>query len=142
MRTETIFSVETFCSHSVKSLRTEKDFHAHCAISVYLLSRGRHKSLGFAQISGIGSWGFCGCQCFVAYVGIRGMACLRIWSVPANPSALPVEVAFLRRVGRVPGSHSVGIGGRGGVAGHFEQVTADRVEPVVTGEHVGEFVGR
>ena len=65
-----------------------------------------------------------------------------IWSVPANPSALPVEVTLLCGVGRVPSSHSVGIGGRGGVGGHFEQVTADRVEPVVTGECAGKLVGR
>lgn len=63
-------------------------------------------------------------------------------SVAANPAALPVEVALLGGVRGLPGGRLVRGGGRGGVAGHFEQVTADSVEPVVTGEHVGEFVGR
>src|ERR1700761_2980181 len=64
------------------------------------------------------------------------------WLVPASPSAQPVEVTLLRDVRGVPGSQVVGGGGRGGIAGHVEQVTADRVEPVVTGEGAGEFVGR
>jgi hypothetical protein len=74
MSTETIFSVKAFCSHSMKSLPTEKDFHAHCASSTYPLSRERRKSLEFSRISSIGSWGFGGCQRFVAFMGIRGMA--------------------------------------------------------------------
>src|SRR5690242_15203056 len=63
-------------------------------------------------------------------------------SAIADWSALPVEVTLLRGVGRVPGGHLVGGGRRGGVAVHFEQVRADRVEPVVAGERPGEFVGR
>ena len=51
-----------------------------------------------------------------------------------QPGRPGVQVALLREVGGPPGRRQVGVACRGRVAGHLQQVRADRLQPVVRGD--------